>query len=313
MLFLVGVLVWLCLEYLGRYRGAIQLPHAFRYLSKKVMSSGEKFGVLLLRIGILTSIGSLAVLAGRPFKAVTLTQEQYGLDVQVCFDTSRSMWQETDVFPNRLEAAKELVMRFSKEIPQDRMGLILFQRTPLLLSPLTSDKEYVRQKLQKVDSEYTLGVLDAGTGIGECLAFAVDKFTGEKGRTKVLLLITDGASNIGLDPFVGAEYVLAQNIKIIPVFVANSSSMLAGSDTEMGYEIVQKIAEMSQTQAYLIEDDVSSTQIGAKLAELPKGIVRSEPLQYTVDTPELFLTIATMSLMLSLGTQFTLSWYEQRT
>ena len=64
--------------------------------------------------------------------------EVEGIDIVIALDLSGSM-QETDLVPNRLEAAKAVIQDFVRRRPTDRIGLVVFGREAYTYAPMTLD------------------------------------------------------------------------------------------------------------------------------------------------------------------------------
>jgi len=64
--------------------------------------------------------------------------EVEGIDIVIALDLSGSM-QETDLVPNRLEAAKTVIQDFVRRRPTDRIGLVVFGREAYTYAPMTLD------------------------------------------------------------------------------------------------------------------------------------------------------------------------------
>src|SRR5207245_2831918 len=64
--------------------------------------------------------------------------ELEGIDIVIALDVSGSM-QETDLAPNRLDAAKMVIERFVRRRPNDRLALVVFGRDAYTHVPLTLD------------------------------------------------------------------------------------------------------------------------------------------------------------------------------
>ena len=110
-------------------------------------------------------------------------------------DVSRSMLAE-DVKPSRLEHAKKEMGRLLDLLGGDKVGLIAFAGSPVLLSPMTTDKSALRMFIDGLSPNT---VESQGTEIGKALSEAQNAFTrgGEEvgpnqRMTRVVVLISDG-------------------------------------------------------------------------------------------------------------------------
>ncbi len=118
-----------------------------------------------------------------------------GVEVMVLVDVSNSMLAE-DVRPSRLDHAKKEIMNLFDMMAGDKVGLIAFAGSAVLLSPLTPDKAALKMFVEGLSPQ---SVENQGTDIGKALLEAKEAFqrggveSDEKSRvTKVVLVISDG-------------------------------------------------------------------------------------------------------------------------
>ena len=72
-----------------------------------------------------------------------------GIELMVAIDVSKSMLSE-DVRPSRLEQAKKEVVRLLDLLGGDKVGLLAFAGSSILLSPLTTDKSALKMFLESL-------------------------------------------------------------------------------------------------------------------------------------------------------------------
>jgi len=114
--------------------------------------------------------------------------QRKGVDVIVALDVSKSMLAK-DVLPDRLTRAKQLVMRMTDKMKNDRLALILFAGRSYLQVPLTVDYSAVKMLLQSASPD---AVPTQGTVIGDAIDMAMQTFTQNERKYKSLIIITDG-------------------------------------------------------------------------------------------------------------------------
>ena len=119
-------------------------------------------------------------------------QEGEGIDIVLCMDVSGSM-SAMDLLPDRLEAAKKVAADFVRNRPTDRIGVVVFAGESFSLVPLTSDKNEVISQLSQMER----GLLLDGTSIGDGLGVSIARIREAKGKTKVIILLTDGEDQGG--------------------------------------------------------------------------------------------------------------------
>ena len=141
-------------------------------------------------------------------------------DIYFVVDVSRSMMAE-DFKPNRLEVAKKKILEFIKMRPIDRIGIIIFSDHAFTLLPLSTDLNLVKEMV----SEIKIGFLGMGTNIGDALALSVARGAKSLTKNKVIILLTDGVSNVGkMTPLKAAEESRNQGIKIYTIGIGRKGS-----------------------------------------------------------------------------------------
>ena len=131
-------------------------------------------------------------------------------DIFFVIDVSTSMLAN-DFTPNRLEAAKKEIKEFVGLRPTDRIGLIMFSEKAFTLLPLSIDLELVERSIDEIK----IGFLGSGTNIGDALGLAVARAGHSLAKNKVVILLTDGVSNIGnITPLQAADQAKELNIKV---------------------------------------------------------------------------------------------------
>ena len=114
--------------------------------------------------------------------------QRKGVDVVIAIDVSKSMLAE-DIKPNRLERARQLVYKLMEQLPNDRVGLVLFAGRAYLQMPLTTDHGAARMYIQQAGPEV---VPTQGTVISEALRVSNSAFNSKERKFKSIVLITDG-------------------------------------------------------------------------------------------------------------------------
>jgi Ca-activated chloride channel family protein len=109
---------------------------------------------------------------------------------------------------SRSQGMKKLSAEFIRSRPNDRVGLVTFDRDASLASPLTLDHEWL---LARLEAE-TNGV---GTGIGPALVVAAGHLQQHTNETRVIILMTDAENVTGWpDPDTVAETLRPLGIRV---------------------------------------------------------------------------------------------------
>jgi Ca-activated chloride channel family protein len=148
--------------------------------------------------------------AGREVREVV----SEGIDILLAIDVSGSMRCEDFRPQNRLYVAKEVAKRFVRGRVHDRIGLIAFAGRGELISPVTLDYDGLTALIDGLD----FGMLPDGTAVGSAIALGAERLRHTKGRSRVLILLTDGINNAGsVDPVSAARLAAAVGVRIYTV------------------------------------------------------------------------------------------------
>ncbi len=111
-----------------------------------------------------------------------------GIDVVIALDVSKSMLA-TDVQPDRLERAKQVVARLIDKLSDDRIGIVVFAGRAYLQMPLTTDHSAAKMYL---GSATPAVVPTQGTVISDALKMSFAAFNTKEKKYKSIILISDG-------------------------------------------------------------------------------------------------------------------------
>lgn len=177
-------------------------------------ASVARFAPHILRI--LAAVLIIAAIARPQAASVEAARPAEGIDVVLAIDASSSM--TGSVVPDgetRLEAARRVAREFVAERDEDRVGLVMFQRRPVVLSPLTLDLDAVDALLA---GSVRSGLIVDGTGIGVALAESAALLRASDAPSRVVVLLTDGENNVpDITPVQAAAVARALGIRVYTV------------------------------------------------------------------------------------------------
>lgn len=182
---------------------------------------------------LLASLVALALAAGRPHMDRSVPYAR--TSVILALDVSGSMCS-TDVEPNRLAIAQEAARRFVEKQPKGlRIGLVVFAGFAELAVPPTIERDAL---VAAIDS-LTVG---RGTAIGAAMLKGIDAIAevnpgvlpvGDATETgsapapakpgangyvpDIVVLLTDGRSNRGIEPLDAAPYAVERRIRVYTI------------------------------------------------------------------------------------------------
>jgi Ca-activated chloride channel homolog len=316
---------------------------------------------------LLASIIALAVGAARP--QLTRTVSTSHTSVILALDVSRSMCA-TDVTPNRITVAQQEAKAFVDQLPSGaRTGLVVFAGQAQLAVAPTTDRSSVTQAIDNLSTS-------SGTAIGAAMLKALDAIAevdpavqpvgdvpdatgvgtasgGTEGPTSptkapgaggyvpdVVVLLTDGANNRGIDPLDAVPYAVARKVRVYTIGfgttqLAPLSCTVAqlGGDEEGGFggfggpgggfgggsggfggnfgrsplqpdlPMLQEVAQRTGGTAYTAQDE---SQLHKAFATLPKDVTVSRERHEVSST---FVGLGAILALIALGASIRWSPY----
>jgi Ca-activated chloride channel family protein len=169
----------------------------------------------------LLALSSLIIALARP-RTVDIssqTKTTRGIDIVMAIDLSSSMLAK-DLKPNRMEALKDVALKFVENRPNDRIGIVVYAGEAYTKTPVTSDKAIVQEAIKTIKFD---NVLQDGTAIGMGLSTAVNRLKDSKAKSKVIILLTDGVNNSGfIEPETASQIAKEFGIKVYTIGIGSN-------------------------------------------------------------------------------------------
>jgi len=203
----------------------------------------------------LVAVSALIIVLARPqFGSKIEDVKKQGVEVIIALDVSNSMLAE-DIQPDRLTSAKQAISRLVDNLNNDKIGLIVFAGDAYIQIPVTTDYISAKMFLSTINPNM---VPKQGTAIGAAISLGVRSFSPGEGKSKAMIIITDGENHED-DPVKEAEEATKTGIIIhtigigstegvpIPVIINGKKDYLKDADgntviTKLDEEILKKIA-----------------------------------------------------------------------
>jgi Ca-activated chloride channel family protein len=218
--------------------------------------------------------------------------------VFVCIDTSGSM-ASTDVTPTRAQAAKAAARAFIDETPPGtQVGIIAFSGAAAIVQPLGADRQQIESSLDQVP------LPNGATAIGDALKLAAQNLPDNGHR--VIILITDGVNNAGVDPLEVAQWLGAHHIPVYTVGIGTPNGGLipgTGDEATIDEDALRSYASASGG-AYARAEN--ATQLQDALARLGR-VTSLEPK--TVNASFAFAVAGALGMLAAFLTGFGLGRY----
>lgn len=202
-------------------------------------------------------------------------------DIFFVIDVSHSMLAD-DFLPNRLEVAKNKIKDFVKLRPTDRIGIIMFSEKVFTLLPLTMDLNLINRIIDEVN----VGFLGSGTNIGDALGLAVARGAQSLSKKKVIILLTDGVSNVGsLTPSEAARKSKKLGIKIYSIGIGGRNSAkipVSGSSHRKqnipggssDFKVLEDISKITNGRTYVANNAGALKKIFLEIDKLEKKDIK---------------------------------------
>lgn len=235
-----------------------------------------------------------------------------GIDIVMALDVSSSMLAQ-DLKPNRLEASKQVALDFVKGRPNDRVGLVIFSGEAFTQCPLTTDHLVLQSLFKDVQS----GMIEDGTAIGDGLATATSRLKDSKAISKVIILLTDGVSNMGaLDASSAAEIAKMYGIRVYTIGVGTMGMAPYPVQTPYGVQMQQmevnideallkQVAQMTDGKYFRATSNKKLQDIYKAIDELEKSKIDVTIFSKKSEKFHIWAMLAALSLLLMIVLKYT--------
>ncbi len=289
--------------------GAVVFPNlgVLVSLGKRVNRLAWNVGVPLIFTSLVFAILGMA----RPvWRNEYQSRSASGIDIVLAFDVSLSM--DIDDFRmdgrpmKRIDAAKRVVDSFISRRPDDRIGLVAFAGRPVSVSPITLDHDWLRLGLDglRLNRQGVGTVEEQGTAIGSALSAAATRLDNRDAKSKIIVLITDGASNSGkISPLEAAQEIKALGIKTYTVAIGTTEGRVSPGiqsypRQEFDLPTLRKIASETRGEHFWAQSLEDLEKNFRTIDNLEKTESRSLTV---IDDRELYAWFVGVSLLAGLG------------
>ena len=284
--FLLLPLPWLVRRFLReakQERPALLVPSLGPFIggSKEEVAEWKYMNLKILLLWLIW-VSLIAALARPQWTGDPITMPTTGRDLMLAVDISGSMATEDMVingeYVDRLTAVKLVVSDFVSRRVGDRVGLILFGTNAYLQAPLTFDLK----TLDRFLLEAPVGIAGGKTAIGDAIGLAVKRLRQRPQQDKVIILLTDGANNVGeVEPRKASELAANDKIKIYTIGVGADEMRLPSIFGAFGNRVTNPSADLDERTLTEIAETTSGAYFRAKdpvkLAEIYNLIDELEP------------------------------------
>lgn len=299
----IPLLVW---WYAGEQRRRARAASAFVAppLTESVAPRRPRWRRHLPMAAFALALVALIVAVARPQRSVAKPVTNGA--VMLADDTSSSM-QATDVTPSRLRASLGAARRFLADVPSTvQVGLLEFARTPTVLQSPTTNHSLTDSALSRLPRT------SGGTAVGVALTTALGELKNlprVSGRLPpgAIVLISDGASNVGVSPLDVARHAASEHVPIYTISVGTSNGTITGIRGTRAVSVpvetqqLGQIARLSGGRAFRASDDAGVSAAYRRLA----ARLGTKHVNEEITTSFAGIALA----LLALGSVLTLRWF----
>jgi Ca-activated chloride channel homolog len=258
-------------------RGA---PPAFLYSSLNLVEGltgvrRSRSGQILASLRWVALAAFIVALAQPRLTKSTSEVKASGIDIVVALDLSGSM-RTPDYVVNgqgtsRFDVAKPVLEKFVGMRPDDRIGLVVFAAQAFIAAPMTLDHDYLLQNIDRLE----IGTINSdATAIGDGITTALNRLRNIKAKSKIIVLMTDGANNSGhIDPVTATEAAQALGVKIYTIGLGNRE-FIEQNHYPPGFlpdeDTLKQIAKMTGGQFYRGDNSEKLRQIYDEIDKMEK-------------------------------------------
>jgi len=259
----------------------------------------------------LTAFSAGVIMLSRPqFGSKIEDIKKQGVEVIIALDVSNSMLAE-DIQPDRLTRAKQAISRLVDNLDNDKIGLIVFAGDAYIQIPITTDYVSAKMFLSSINPNM---VPKQGTAIGAAINLGARSFSPGEGKSKAIIIITDGENHED-DPVKEAEEASKAGIVIhtigigstdgvpIPVMNNGRKDYLKDVDgntvvTKLDEDILKKIA-LSTNGNYVRANNsnIGLDEIYTQIKKMKKQDLESTMYTEYNDQFQVFAAIALLLLI----------------
>ena len=289
----------------------------------------------------LIALGSLVVALSRPVTVASVPTAQRTIILTI--DVSRSMCS-TDIEPNRLVAAQTAAQSFiARQESGTQIGLVAFAGFAETIQPPTADRQALRDAVQSLTTGRRTaigsGILKSIDAIAEAdpsIAPSVSEASPGLAPTPmprgayapdIIVLLTDGASNVGPLPVEAAQQAVDRGIRVYTIGfgtargsdIPNCNPGMQGGEPMMGggqfgggqfgggggrfrrgidEETLKQVAAMTDAEYYSAE---SADELLSAFQNLPTNlIIKTETTEVSFAFAALGALLAGLAIVLSM-------------
>lgn len=220
LLLLLPVAVLLFIIELIRKNKALNSLGDKKLIGKLVPELSRVRTLIKFSLQVIVILSVIIMLARPQFGSKIEDIKKQGVEVIIALDVSNSMLAE-DIQPDRLTRAKQAIYRLVDDLDNDKIGLIVFAGDAYTQIPVTTDYVSAKMFLSTINPNM---VPKQGTAIGAAINLGVRSFSPGEGKSKAMIIITDGENHED-NPILAAEEASKAGIVIHTIGIGSTEGV----------------------------------------------------------------------------------------
>jgi Ca-activated chloride channel family protein len=220
LLLLIPVVLLLYIINAIRKKRALKRLGDINLVSSLVPELSKSRPVVKFLLQLIAFSAGIIMLARPQFGSKIEDVKKQGVEVIIALDVSNSMLAE-DIQPDRLTRAKQAISRLVDNLENDKIGLIVFAGDAYTQIPVTTDYVSAKMFLSTINPNM---VPKQGTAIGAAIDLGIRSFTPGEGKSKAMIIITDGENHED-DPVTASEEASKAGIVIYTIGIGSTEGV----------------------------------------------------------------------------------------
>ena len=245
--FLLLIVYFVCEKFCPLKRMAIYFPH-FEYTKKINKESLLKFFIIFFTLLALSN----------PYTIKEIIQTNKGDAIVLDIDSSGSMDED-----NKFKFVQIVASNFISHRITDKIGLVVFGTNAFIASPLTKNRNFVVDVLNKM----YVGIAGRNTAILDSLVQSIRLLKKTNAKTKIIILLTDGMDNSSrVDLNSVMNEIKQNNIKVYTI----------GIGDEVNYNLLKYLSQNSNGKMFKAYDIQDLANIYKSIDKLEKTNLKNK-------------------------------------
>jgi len=210
---------------------------------------------------------------------------------------------------NRIDAVCQVARDFIQARPDDMIGIVAFAAQAYVVCPLTFDRKWLNNSLERVK----VGLIKDATAIGAGILSSLNALKDVGAKSKVLILLTDGINNFGqVPPLVAAKAARSIGVKIYTIGIASRGQtpfptkdihgrkVYKNVRIDIDEGVLKEIANSTGAEYFRVTDLKSLEQSYKEIDKLEKVELEQTTYEEYKDIFQFFLIIGVFLLLVEI-------------